>query len=99
MFGTGSKGNDNDAPFTKRLLRGNIPDAVSFVEQGGGEVIFSCLSPRTHINAHCGPTNLRWTAHLGLIIPDSAEDCQVRVGDKWHSWAPGKMLRFDDSYL
>jgi len=98
LFGTGSKGTDNDAPFTKRLLRSNIPDAVSFAEQGGGEVIFSCLSPRTHINAHCGPTNLRWTAHLGLVIPDSADDCQIRVRDIWHSWTRGKILLFDDSY-
>lgn len=51
-------------------------------------MIFSRLQPQTHIKPHCGPTNLRWTAHLGLVIPtnnsnnnktisesDSAEDC------------------------
>jgi len=32
-------------------------------------VIFSRLQPQTHIKPHCGPTNLRWTAHLGLVIP------------------------------
>jgi len=98
LFGTGSRGNDTDAPFTKQLLRSHVPDAVSLAEQGGGEVIFSCLAPRTYIKAHCGPTNLRWTAHLGLVIPDSSSDCQIRVRDQWHSWSPGKILLFDDSY-
>ncbi len=32
-------------------------------------MIFSRLQPQTHIKPHCGPTNLRWTAHLGLVIP------------------------------
>jgi aspartate beta-hydroxylase len=98
LFGTGSKGNDSDAPFTKQLLRSNVPDAVALAEEGGGEVIFSCLSPRTHIKPHCGPTNLRWTAHLALVIPDSASDCQIRVRRDWHSWQAGKVLLFDDSY-
>ncbi len=98
LFGTGSKENDSDAPFTKQLLRSNIPDAVALAVEGGGEVIFSCLSPRTHIQSHCGPINLRWTAHLGLVIPDSASACQIRVRDEWHSWQAGKILLFDDSY-
>lgn len=98
LFGTGSQDTDDDAPFTKQLLRENVPDAVSLAEQGGGEVIFSRLAPRTQIKAHCGPTNLRWTAHLGLVIPDSAADCQIRVKHTWHSWKLGKILLFDDSY-
>mmetsp|Transcript_19050 Transcript_19050/g.34451 ORF Transcript_19050/g.34451 Transcript_19050/m.34451 type:complete len:544 (+) Transcript_19050:85-1716(+) len=98
LFGTGAKENDKDAPFTKQLLRSQVPDAVSLAEQGGGEVIFSRLAPRTHIKAHCGPTNLRWTAHLGLVIPDSGSDCQIRVRDKWYSWSAGKITLFDDSY-
>ena len=85
---------------TKRLLRHYVPDAVSLAQQGGGEVIFSRLSPRTHIQAHCGPTNLRWTAHLGLVVPDSTSQqrCQIRVQEQWYSWQPGKILLFDDSY-
>ena len=102
LFGTGSKQGDADAPFTKQLLRNYAPDAVSLAEQGGGEIIFSCLAPNTHSKAHCGPTNLRWTAHLGLVIPDAANDhqmrCQIRVRDTWYAWTPGKILLFDDSY-
>lgn len=97
LFGTGSKGDDSDAPFTKQLLRDHVPDAISLAEKGGGEVIFSRLAPRTHIKSHCGPTNLRITAHLGLVVPDSL-NCQIRVKDKWHSWNAGKVLMFDDSF-
>ena len=98
LFGTGSKDDDSDCPYTKHLLRTLVPDAVSLAEQGGGEVIFSRLAPRTFIKAHCGPTNIRLTAHLGLVIPDSASDCQIRVKDKWYSWSAGRILLFDDSF-
>lgn len=97
LFGTGSSSTDIDAPLTKRLLRKYVPDAVSLAGSGGGEVIFSCLAPHTHIDAHCGPTNLRWTAHLGLVIPANG-NCRIKVGDEWHNWYAGKILLFDDSF-
>ena len=58
LFGTGSKENDSDAPFTKQLLRSNIPDAVALAVEGGGEVIFSCLSP-PHPRRRCASGG-RW---------------------------------------
>ena len=61
-------------------------------------MIFSRLSPRTHIKPHCGPTNLRWTAHLGLVVPKSKSDCRIRVGNEWMSWSAGKVIVFDDSF-
>jgi len=101
LFGTGASenGDNNDAPFTKRLLRNCIPDAISLAESGGGEVIFSKLAPRTRIEAHCGPTNLRLTAHLGLVIPaEEAGECNIRIKNEWHRWETGKVMLFDDSY-
>ncbi|KAG7366235.1 aspartyl/asparaginyl beta-hydroxylase-domain containing protein [Nitzschia inconspicua] len=101
LFGTGSMvESDNDAPITKHLLRNHVPSAVSLAEAGGGEVIFSRLAPGTHIEAHCGPTNLRWTAHLGLVVPDdeSQGSCRIRVESEWYRWETGKILLFDDSY-
>jgi len=99
LFGTGSKESDNDASFTKQLLRKLLPDAVELAKRGGGEIIYSCLSPRTYIKSHCGPTNLRWTVHLGLVIPNSSgPDCQIRVRENWYSWQPGHVLLFDDSF-
>ncbi|KAL7514395.1 hypothetical protein ACHAXN_011778 [Cyclotella atomus] len=96
LFGSGST--ENDAPITKKLIREHLPDAVSLAEMGGGEVIFSRLEGDTHINSHCGPTNIRWTAHLGLIVPRSRSDCRIRVADQWYNWEAGKVLLFDDSF-
>jgi aspartyl/asparaginyl beta-hydroxylase (cupin superfamily) len=110
LFGTGEQEGVEAASRTRTLIRQIVPDAVSLAQQGGGEVIFSRLAPHTHIQAHCGPTNLRWTAHLGLVVPQrssssrkSGEDrldtqCQIRVGTYWHHWDPGKILLFDDSF-
>lgn len=98
LFGSGSTENNSDAPITKQLIREYVPDAVSLAEMGGGEVIFSRLEGGTFINSHCGTTNIRWTAHLGLIVPKSKSDCRVRVADEWHSWDAGKLILFDDSF-
>jgi aspartyl/asparaginyl beta-hydroxylase (cupin superfamily) len=100
LFGTGSKSGVDDAPVTRRLLRQHVPDAVSLAQQGGGEVIFSRLAPGSHIQSHCGPTNFRWTAHLGLVVPTAtaSSSCQIRVGSRWHSWETGTILLFDDSF-
>ena len=35
-----------------------------------GQVTIFRLAPGAHLRAHTGPTNLRLTAHLGLIVPD-----------------------------
>ncbi|KAL3938422.1 MAG: hypothetical protein SGBAC_006663 [Bacillariaceae sp.] len=96
LFGTGSS--TGDVPATKALLEEHLPEAVSLAQEGGGEIIFSRLAPSSHIQSHCGPTNLRWTAHLGLIVPESAESCKIRVSEQWHSWQEGKILLFDDSF-
>lgn len=36
-----------------------------------GQIKFSVMHPGTHIWPHCGPTNCRIRAHLGLIVPDN----------------------------
>ena len=103
LFGTGHS-ECSGASKTRSLIQQILPDAVSLAEQGGGEVIFSRLAPHTHIQAHCGPTNLRWTAHLGLVVPTLSntnsidQSCQIRVGTQWHNWEVGKILLFDDSF-
>lgn len=35
-----------------------------------GQVKFSVMLPDTHVWPHCGPTNCRLRAHLGLVVPD-----------------------------
>lgn len=98
LFGQGEGHTDNDAPITKRLLKMHVSDAVLLAQSGGGEIIFSRLAPQTRIDAHCGPTNLRLTAHLPLLVPNKNEDCKIRIKKKWYHWKIGKILLFDDSY-
>lgn len=94
LFGSGESSNTG-ATRTKEIIRKYVPQAVSLARAGGGEVIFSVLHPNTHIQPHCGTTNLRLTAHLGLVVP---EGCRIRVGEHWETWNEGKVMVFDDSY-
>ena len=57
--------------------------------------MFSALTPGTHIEPHCGPTNAIVSLSLGLIIP---ADCTIRVGTETREWREGKCLVFDDTY-
>lgn len=60
-----------------------------------GQAKFSVMQPNTHVWPHCGPTNCRLRAHLGLVVPPGTE---LRVGEEKRSWKEGKMLVFDDSF-
>ena len=61
-----------------------------------GSAYFSLLRPHTRLAAHCGPTNARLRAHLGLVVPEG--DCEIVVGGEARRWAEGKVLLFDDSF-
>lgn len=61
----------------------------------GPEVLFSTLSPGTHLLPHHGVTNARVTCHLPLIVPP---DCVLRVADEEHHWRVGEVVAFDDTY-
>mmetsp|Transcript_25301 Transcript_25301/g.69871 ORF Transcript_25301/g.69871 Transcript_25301/m.69871 type:complete len:422 (+) Transcript_25301:41-1306(+) len=93
LFGSGAI--SREAPRTRDWIRKHAPDVVELAEQGGGEVIFSVLAPHTRISPHCASTNLRWTAHLGLLTP---QDAKIRIADSLHQWHEGKVLVFDDSF-
>ena len=75
LFGSGSSNQTTAAPKTRAWIRRHIPEAVDLAEQGAGEVIFSVLAPNTHIRPHCASTNLRWTAHLGLVVVSDEPTC------------------------
>ena len=72
-----------------------IPEAVGCAMSGGGESLFSCLAPGTHLRAHCGSTNARLTCHLGLLVPGGAT---IRCGTEAREWAEGECIVFDDSF-
>jgi len=61
-----------------------------------GQVKFSALRGGTRIWPHCGPTNTRLRAHLGLVVPPEP---RLRVGDSPpRAWRRGKFIVFDDSF-
>jgi beta-hydroxylase len=88
-FGMANARNCARCPETSRLLRA-IPGLQS--------AWFSILAPRYHIPAHRGITKTVLRAHLGLRIPDRAEDCFMRVGETTVTWLPGQCVVFDDFY-
>jgi aspartate beta-hydroxylase len=59
------------------------------------EVLFSILTPGSHILKHHGVTNTRLVTHLPLIIP---EDCAISVGGIEHVWQEGRCVTFDDTF-
>ena len=65
------------------------------IREQAPEVLFSVLTPGTHILAHRGVTNTRVVCHLPLIVP---EDCALVVGGEIHHWREGQVVVFDDTF-
>lgn len=81
--------NRERCPETMRLLA-SIP--------GLQTAMFSILSPGKHIPAHRGAYNGVLRYHLGLIVPEPAERCRIRIADEVHHWAEGEGIVFDDTF-
>lgn len=60
-----------------------------------GQVKFSVMHPGVHVWPHCGPTNCRIRAHLGLVVPEGP---RIRVINETRTWQEGKFILFDDSF-
>lgn len=65
------------------------------IREHAPEIMFSVLTPGTHILPHRGVTNTRVVCHLPLIVP---EDCALVVGGEAHHWREGQGVVFDDTY-
>jgi len=91
LYGYGYKidGNCQQCPHTTRVIE-SIPGMYT--------AFFSILSPGKHIPPHRGPYNGLLRVHLGLIIPEPAEQCRIEVGDEVHHWQQDKCMVFDDTY-
>jgi ornithine lipid ester-linked acyl 2-hydroxylase len=76
-------------PRTAALMR-EIPGMTT--------AMFSILSPRKHILDHRGPYKGVLRYHLGLIVPEDAEACRIRVGDDIRHWEAGRSMIFDDTF-
>lgn len=96
LFGNGTQYAENCArcPATAAVMR-HVPAALELAMAGGGETLFSTLKPGTHLRPHCGSSNTRLTAHLGIVVPPG---CSIRCGSEWREWQEGECLVFDDSW-
>jgi len=76
------------------------PQTAALMEQipGMKTAMFSILSPRKHILDHRGPYKGVLRYHLGLIVPQDAEACRIRVGEDYRHWEAGRSMIFDDTY-
>ncbi|RYY86877.1 aspartyl/asparaginyl beta-hydroxylase domain-containing protein [archaeon] len=76
---------------TQPKLMANTPFSFAF---------FSTMYPKSKIDAHYAPCNLRLRCHFPLIVPNSnrVEDCGMRIADTTFRWEVGKPVFFDDAY-
>ena len=88
---------------TLEVSRPTIDRAVAAVRRTCGlqAAGISRLEPGAAIRPHTGPTNRRWTLHLGLVVDAADVDRltltvagEARAG----AWVQGKVVLFDDSY-
>lgn len=93
LYARGQQRKDNclKAPITCSLIQ-QFPAARDCRR---GQVKFSVMHPGTHVWPHCGPTNCRLRAHLGLVVP---EGTRLRVAEEERTWQEGEFLIFDDSF-
>jgi aspartyl/asparaginyl beta-hydroxylase (cupin superfamily) len=91
LFGYGFEVAEHTAacPRTTELVRA-VP--------GMKTAMFSILAPGKHIPNHRGPYKGVLRHHLGLIVPEPAQACRIRVGDEIRHWTEGGSLLFDDTY-
>jgi beta-hydroxylase len=76
------------------------PETASLCEQipGMKTAFFSILAPGKHLPAHRGPYKGVMRYHLGLLIPEPADKCAIRVDQETRHWTEGKSMIFDDTY-
>jgi aspartate beta-hydroxylase len=65
------------------------------IREHAPEVMFSVLTPGTHILPHRGVTNTRVVCHLPLVVPAG---CALTVGGERREWREGEAVAFDDTY-
>ncbi|KAK3607047.1 hypothetical protein CHS0354_015358 [Potamilus streckersoni] len=93
LYQRGRKVEQNCAKVPKTCaLLDRIPDATTCKR---GQIKFSVMNPGVHVWPHCGPTNCRIRAHLGLIVPPGPK---IRVVNETREWLEGKFIIFDDSF-
>ena len=81
--------NAQRCPETMKVL-GRIPGCTTG--------FFSILSPRKHVPNHRGAWAGVLRLHMGLLVPEPAHMCRIRIANEVHAWTEGKCIIFDDTY-
>uniref|UniRef100_A0A915BAZ3 Aspartyl/asparaginy/proline hydroxylase domain-containing protein n=1 Tax=Parascaris univalens TaxID=6257 RepID=A0A915BAZ3_PARUN len=71
---------------------------AEFKESSNGsksQMKISLLTSGTRIWPHCGYSNCRLQAQMGLVVPSEA---RIRVADETRGWKTGRFIIFDDSF-
>jgi beta-hydroxylase len=91
FYGYGFRSDANCArcPETTRLVEA-IPGMTT--------AMFSIFGPGKHVPPHDGPYKGVLRYHLGLLVPDPADQVGIRVGGQVAHWHEGESLVFDDTY-
>lgn len=89
-------GKRNDSHCARCPKTAAILDRIPMMDLAGfgPTVMFSILSPHTHIPPHSSVTNARLVVHLPLLAP---KNCRFRVGNETREWEYGKAWVFDDT--
>jgi beta-hydroxylase len=88
-YGVKAAGNCRRCPETTRVLKAMPGMKTAF---------FSILAPGKHLPPHRGPYKGVLRLHLGLLIPEPAEKCGIRVGHETRHWQEGRVMIFDDTF-
>jgi beta-hydroxylase len=88
-YGMKAVGNCRRCPETTKLLQ-QMP--------GMKTAFFSILAPGKHLPPHRGFYKGVLRLHLGLLIPEPAEMCAIRVGSQTRHWQEGRVMIFDDVF-
>jgi ornithine lipid ester-linked acyl 2-hydroxylase len=88
-FGLKAFKNCKRCPETTKLLK-QIP--------GMKTAMFSIFAPHKRLPEHRGAYKGVLRLHLGLLIPEPAEKCGIRVGSETRHWQEGKAMIFDDCF-
>lgn len=88
-FGRRSEINCRRCPRTAALIEA-VPGMMT--------AFFSILGPGVKLPPHRGPWKGFLRYHLGLIVPEPADQCWIEVGGERAQWREGEGMVFDDTY-
>lgn len=80
--------------------RARCPRTAALIDQVPNVVVafFSIFEPGTHLKDHYGVTKAMLNVHLGLLVPEGPNRCEIRIRDEFRTWKPGEFLIFDETF-